>query len=60
MNMVLAEIAEKDYPIEVKQIIDIFKELNKTGQTIIMVTHEEEYARVAKRIVKIDDGLIVN
>jgi putative ABC transport system ATP-binding protein len=43
-----------------KQIIDIFKELNKAGQTIIMVTHEEEYAQVAKRIVKIDDGLIVN
>lgn len=42
-----------------KQIIAIFKELNEAGQTIIMVTHEEEYAKVAKRIVKIDDGLIV-
>lgn len=43
-----------------RQIIEIFKELNKAGQTIIMVTHEEEYAKVAKRIVKIDDGRIVS
>lgn len=42
-----------------KQIITIFKELNEAGQTIVMVTHEEEYAKVAKRIVRIDDGLIV-
>jgi putative ABC transport system ATP-binding protein len=43
-----------------KQVIDIFKELNKAGQTIIMVTHEEEYAKVAKRIVRIDDGKIIH
>lgn len=42
-----------------KQVIDIFKELNNAGQTIIMVTHEEEYAKVAKRIVRLDDGKIV-
>jgi putative ABC transport system ATP-binding protein len=42
-----------------KQVIAIFKELNEAGQTIIMVTHEEEYARVAKRIVRLDDGMIV-
>lgn len=43
-----------------KQVIDIFKELNESGQTIIMVTHEEEYAKVAKRIVRLDDGKIAN
>lgn len=43
-----------------KQVIDIFKELNEAGQTIIMVTHEEEYAKVAKRIVRLDDGKIVS
>lgn len=42
-----------------KQIIDIFKELNEAGQTIVMVTHEEEYAKAAKRIIRIDDGRIV-
>lgn len=42
-----------------KQVMDIFKELNEEGQTIIMVTHEEEYAKIAKRIVRLDDGKIV-
>lgn len=42
-----------------KQVIDIFKELNEEGQTIIMVTHEEEYAKVAKRIIRLDDGEII-
>lgn len=40
-------------------VINLFKELNKAGQTIIMVTHEEEYAKIADRIVNLDDGRIV-
>jgi putative ABC transport system ATP-binding protein len=43
-----------------RAIIDIFVQLNKEGQTIIMVTHEEEYAKLASRIIKIDDGKIVS
>lgn len=43
-----------------RQIMEIFQELNKAGQTIIMVTHEEEYAKMAKRIVRLDDGVIVS
>lgn len=42
------------------QVMEIFLQLNKEGQTIIMVTHEEEYAKFAKRIVRLDDGKIVN
>ena len=38
----------------------IFKELHKGGQTIIMVTHEEEFSRFAERIVRLDDGKIVS
>lgn len=41
-------------------IMEIFKDLHKAGQTIIMVTHEEEYAKVADRIIKLDDGKIVS
>jgi len=41
-------------------VMRIFKELHAKGQTIIMVTHEEEFARFAQRIVKIDDGKIVS
>lgn len=43
-----------------KLVMEIFQELNKAGQTIIMVTHEEEYAKMAKRIVHLDDGKIVD
>src|SRR3989338_5014569 len=42
-----------------RMIMNIFKELHKGGQTIIMVTHEEEYSKFAERIVHLDDGKIV-
>ncbi|MEI6304889.1 MAG: ABC transporter ATP-binding protein [Candidatus Taylorbacteria bacterium] len=41
-------------------IMDIFLKLHKEGQTIIMVTHEEEYGRNAEKVVKIDDGKIIS
>lgn len=40
-------------------VMNIFLELHKAGQTIIMVTHEEEYARMAGRLVVIDDGKVL-
>lgn len=40
-------------------VMGLFKELHKAGQTIIMVTHEDEYARFADRVVKLDDGRII-
>ena len=43
-----------------KTIMDIFVELHQEGQTIIMVTHEEEYAALAGRVVRMDDGRIVS
>ncbi len=43
-----------------KTVMEIFLELHKEGQTIIMVTHEEQYAKMAEKIVKIDDGQIVS
>ena len=41
-------------------VMNIFKELHEKGQTIIMVTHEEEFSRFAQRIVKLDDGKVVS
>lgn len=43
-----------------KQVMKIFDELHEDGQTIIMVTHEKQYALHAERIVTIDDGKIIN
>ncbi|MEK7564094.1 MAG: ABC transporter ATP-binding protein [Patescibacteria group bacterium] len=40
-------------------IIELFKDLHKEGQTIVMVTHEEEYAKYCDRIVYLEDGKIV-
>lgn len=39
-------------------IMDLFEDLHKKGNTIIMVTHEEDIAKYAHRIVRLRDGLI--
>ncbi|WP_278600640.1 ABC transporter ATP-binding protein [Clostridium tertium] len=39
-----------------EEIIEIFNELNKEGITIILITHDINVAKKAKRIVKIFDG----
>lgn len=41
-------------------IIDLLTTLNKEGQTIVMVTHETEYAQTCNRIVHVEDGRIVH
>lgn len=44
-----------------KQIIDLLTNLNETsGQTIVMVTHEREYALGANRILHMEDGVVVH
>jgi len=40
-------------------IIELFRDLNKKGQTIVMVTHEDEYTKYCNRIVHIEDGKVV-
>ena len=39
-----------------KQVMELFKELNDEGRTIIMITHDANIAKHAHRIVKILDG----
>ena len=39
-----------------REIMDIFRELNKEGKTIIMITHEVDIAKNAKRIIRLKDG----
>ncbi|MCL1039718.1 ABC transporter ATP-binding protein [Shewanella submarina] len=41
------------------EIMELFTELHRAGQTIILVTHEEEVAAYAQRIIRMRDGQIV-
>lgn len=43
-----------------EEIIAILKKLNQEGRTIIMVTHEKEIARHARRIIHMRDGEIIS
>ena len=42
-----------------EEIMQLFGHLNDGGRTIIMVTHDDDIARHAKRIIKLRDGLVV-
>lgn len=42
------------------QVMRVFLDLNKEGQTIIMVTHESDYAHLAHRTITMADGHILS
>ena len=42
-----------------KIVLESFMELNQMGQTIVMVTHEKEYALIGNRTLELKDGNIV-
>lgn len=42
------------------EVVEILKKLNREGRTIVIVTHDLELAKVARRIIKIFDGKIIS
>ena len=42
-----------------EEIMTLFDDLNSRGNTIVLVTHEEDIARHARRVVKLRDGKVV-
>ncbi len=41
-----------------EEVIGIFQSLNDSGKTIVLITHEPDIARYAKRVVHVRDGVI--
>ena len=43
-----------------REIMDIFERLHRAGNTVVLVTHEEEIARHSQRIIRLLDGQIIS
>lgn len=41
-----------------EEVIQLFQELNNEGTTVIIITHSDEIAQNAQRIVHIRDGIV--
>jgi putative ABC transport system ATP-binding protein len=42
------------------EVMNIFKEMNRQGKTILVITHEPDIAAFASRIITLKDGLIIS
>lgn len=46
--------------VQSKEIMAIFQKMHKEGRTILMITHEEEIAKYAQRVIRLKDGKIID
>ena len=43
-----------------REVMLMFSELNRNGRTVILITHEDDIAAYAKRVIRLRDGLIID
>jgi putative ABC transport system ATP-binding protein len=43
-----------------REVLEIFSRLNDRGRTIVLITHEDDVAAYAKRVVRLRDGVVVS
>ena len=42
-----------------REILELLHELNRKGTTVVVITHEEEVARAARRVIRLRDGKVI-
>ncbi len=43
-----------------KEVMEVFSRLNAEGRTVVLITHEDEVAANAKRVIRLRDGEVVD
>ncbi|HMK10293.1 MAG TPA: ATP-binding cassette domain-containing protein, partial [Acidimicrobiales bacterium] len=43
-----------------REVLEIFARLNQRGRTVVLITHENDVAAYAKRVVRLRDGLVLS
>jgi putative ABC transport system ATP-binding protein len=43
-----------------QEVIELFRRLHSSGQTILMVTHDDDVAAAAQRVARMKDGKVID